>query len=89
MFSSKLRASIFGALITVAVAQQIPGVDFTKPGPMASPAPSPATSLPSQKPSRRRSRSDTSSDTAPNVGIGASGNNQGYSAGEGKFKLGF
>ena len=57
----------------------IPGIDFSKPGPKASPSPYPSSypsGLPIRKPGRR-------------VGVGATGNNQGYFNGQGKVRLGF
>jgi hypothetical protein len=64
-------------------APTIPGVDYTKPGPSPSPSPSPSYMLNAPSTRRRRALS------VPGLGVGASGNNQGYSSEQGKVKLGF
>ena len=63
---------------------KIPGVDFSQTGPHVSPSPDPS-ALPPQRPKKRHS----SNSAIPEVGVGASGNNQGYFNGLGKVKIGF
>jgi hypothetical protein len=65
---------------------RIPGIDFSKPGPVASPSSSPSVQMPG---GGARPRRHSASLSSPNVGVGASGNNQGYSEGQGKLKFGF
>jgi hypothetical protein len=58
----------------------IPGVDFMKPGPSPSPTPSAAPA----RSAKKRNHRDPST-----LGLGAAGNNQGYTSGVGKVRIGF
>lgn len=63
---------------------KIPGIDFTKPAPQPSPSPSPKPPFGTGK----RGRSSPAK-AKPAFGVGAAGNNDGYTAGQGKVKIGF
>lgn len=69
---------------------KIPGVDFSRPATALSPGPSPSPSpkLPSGV-GRRGHGGNIAPTDKPKIGIGAAGNNNGYTAGQGKVKIGF